>query len=146
MKWNWGTKLVIWMAAFMTLIIVFTVLMFREDISLVEADYYPKGQTHQELIDKKHNANTLAEQITVNNNNGWLEIQFPASIAAESISGKVQLYYITDDKQDQHIPIKVNENGLMTISAQALKGRYILKIDWKSGAKAYYNELKISLP
>lgn len=146
MKWNWGTKLVIWMAAFMTLIIVFAVLMVSEEVSLVEADYYPKGQTHQKLIDKKHNANNLADQITVKNMNGRLELQFPVNIVKEPISGEVQLYHVMDDKQDQYIPVKLNESGLMNINVAGLSGRYILKIDWKTSTSDYYTELKISLP
>ena len=146
MKWNWGTKLVIWMAAFMTLIIVFAVLMINEDISLVEADYYPKGQTHQELIDKKHNANNLEDQITAKIVNGQIELQFPVNIVKEPISGEVQLYHVMDDKQDQFIPVRLNESGLMVINVSKLSGRYILKIDWKTATNDYYTELKISLP
>jgi hypothetical protein len=146
MKWNWGTKLVLWMVAFMTLIIVFAVLMINEDVSLVETDYYPKGQTHQELIEKKHNANSLSGQITVKNNDGQLELQFPVGVVSESVSGELHLYHIADDKQDQFIPIKLNENGVMAINVVGLSGRFILKIDWKTASDKYYTELKISLP
>lgn len=146
MKWNWGTKLVLWMAAFMTLIIVFAVLMINEDVSLVEADYYPKGQTHQELIDKKHKANSLSDQITMKNNNGRLELQFPVDVVNEPISGELQLYHVVDDKRDQYVPVELNESGLMVINVAGLSGRYILKIDWKTTADEYYTELKINLP
>ncbi|MBZ0242386.1 MAG: FixH family protein [Bacteroidales bacterium] len=146
MKWNWGTKLVLWMGAFMTLIIVFTALMMNEDISLVEKDYYPKGQAHQELIDKKHKAENLADQIRLRKNNGRIELQFPVDILKEAISGELQLYHVEDDKQDQYFAVDLDDSGMMAIDVLGLSGRYTLKIDWETASDKYYTELKGSLP
>ncbi len=146
MKWNWGTKLVLWMAAFMTLIIVFAVLMINEEVNLVTADYYPKGQTHQEQIDRRHNADKLSDQIKVIKNNGQLELQFPIDVDYKSVSGEVQLYHVMDDKLDQFIAIKLDENRKMYIDVQNLMGRYILKINWKNLDTSYYSEIRTQLP
>ncbi|MBU2558851.1 MAG: FixH family protein [Bacteroidetes bacterium] len=146
MKWNWGTKLVVWMAAFMTMLVIFAVLMINEEISLVEVDYYPKGQTHQELIEKKQNAKSLTDQITVVNNKGVLEIQFPLDLDPELISGNVHLYHVMDDKLDKYAEIRVNETSMMMLDLVGLSGRYLVKIDWKYLEIDYYTELKLNLP
>jgi hypothetical protein len=146
MKWNWGTKLVIWMAAFMTLIIVFAVLMINVEVNLVSADYYPKGQTHQELIDKRHNADKLSDQIQLIKDNGQLVLQFPMDMDYKTVHGEVQLYHVMDDKQDQFSVVKLDENRKMYIDANKLKGRYILKIDWKNLETSYYTEIRTQLP
>lgn len=45
MKWNWGTKLVVSMAAFMTMVIVFVVLMMQQSVDLVRVITTQKDST-----------------------------------------------------------------------------------------------------
>ncbi|MBG0782149.1 MAG: FixH family protein [Bacteroidales bacterium] len=146
MKWNWGTKLFIWTAAFMIMLIVFAVLMMREEISLVEPDYYPKGQTHQELIDKRRNARSLSEQISLNLDDEVLLLQFPAALEPKSISGNVQLYHVAEQDKDALFELNPDTSGLMRIEVGSLHGRYILKIDWKYLETTYYTEKQVNIP
>ena len=61
MKWNWGTKLFIFTALFMIFMVILAVLSFRQDLHLVENDYYPKALEFQKKIDKmnKMTAHTI---------------------------------------------------------------------------------------
>ncbi|RZL34263.1 MAG: nitrogen fixation protein FixH, partial [Pedobacter sp.] len=54
---NWGTKLVLGMAAFMLFVIGMVVYMFRVhgNDSLVEEDYYEKGLDYDKEYDAKRN-------------------------------------------------------------------------------------------
>lgn len=146
MKWNWGTKLMIAMAAFMVMVIIFVVLMMRESISLVEKDYYPKGQTHQELIDKKRNAGNLGEGITVIKKEGVISFVFPENFKPELISGTVHMYHRIDDTMDWFTDLKPNSEGVFDVSVEGLSGRYIAKIDWSYEGTDYYVEKSLDLP
>ncbi|MDD4372862.1 MAG: FixH family protein [Bacteroidales bacterium] len=145
MKWNWGTKLFIWTAAFMIMLIVFAALMMREEISLVEPDYYPKGQSHQDLIEKRQNALSLSEQINVKVEGGILILQFPEMIEPEYITGEIQLYHIADDTKDKIFLIETDTNGKLYFDVTSLKGRYMLKMDWQYKQSNYYTEKQINI-
>ncbi len=140
MKWNWGTKLFIATAAFMVMLIIFAILMMKERISLVEKDYYPKGQDYQQQIDKKNNANSLSDQISVDVTGNELILQFPEPLIPGSISGSIQFYNVVDDLFDKYVTLEVDTNGQMRIPIELSKGRYLMKMDWKHEGSLYYTE------
>ncbi len=146
MKWNWGTKLFILTAAFMIMLIIFAVLMIREEINLVEPDYYPKGQTHQELIEKRQNASSLSDQIQVKVENGQLKLVFPDVLGSEEISGKIHLYHIAEESKDAVFEINPDTNNVVVFNVANLQGRYKLKMDWEHNGSAYYTEKQINIP
>jgi hypothetical protein len=146
MKWNWGTKLVVSMAAFMTMVIVFVVLMMQQSVDLVESDYYPKGQAHQQLIDKRNNAAVFADSILVKHLNDMVQIQFPQKAITGKVEGKVHFYQRVSDKNDQVAKLTVDSLGIFRFPANLLKGRYVVKIDWISGGNEYYAEKTLDLP
>jgi nitrogen fixation protein FixH len=146
MKWNWGTKLVLAMAAFMTLVIIFVVLMMQESVDLVEKDYYPKGQAHQQLIDKRNNASGFADSILVSLSQGDVMISFPQQANPKGIKGTVHFYQRISGDNDQFADLSLDSAGVFRYPANMLQGRYILKIDWTNGDQSYYTEKTIDLP
>lgn len=145
MKWNWGTKLVLAMAAFMAMIIIFVVLMMREDIHLVEKSYYPKGLTFQEMIDKKGRGAAFDDSISVAVNSNLIVLSFPATIDPAGVSGSLHVYNRMEETGDRVFDLKADEDGEFVFPVDGLDGRYILKIDWKYGDKTYYNEKKVTI-
>jgi hypothetical protein len=146
MKWNWGTKLVVAMAAFMTMVIIFVVLMFQESVDLVEKDYYPKGQAHQQLIDKRNNAAHFADSITATLSDGEVLISFPQIADPNGIRGTVHFYQRISGDKDQFAELTLDSLGVFRYPAGLLRGRYILKIDWTNGGQSFYTEKTIDLP
>jgi len=145
MKWNWGTKLVLAMAAFMTMVIIFVVLMMRENVSLVEKDYYPKGQAFQEQIDKSHNAEPWLSKIAISTEDQILKVRFPDEFDPSQISGSIHLYHRSEDGRDLYFELKNPSDSLFTFPVGNIRGRYILKLDWMYGQKGYYSEHSLEL-
>ncbi|MCC7318313.1 MAG: FixH family protein [Bacteroidales bacterium] len=143
MKWNWGTKLALAMAAFMIMIIIFAVLMMRENIQLVEKDYYPKGQAFQELIQKKTNTVPFEEEIKYTIGQGQLQIMFPVFFEPEQIKGTVHFYNRMEEFGDKTFELKPDANGFFKFPLPELHGRYIVKIDWTFNNQGYYTEKTI---
>jgi len=125
MKWNWGTKLAIAMAAFMIMIIIFATLMMRESVDLVEKDYYPKGQAFQDLIQKKSNAEPFAEQIQLEKKDGVLQIHFPEFFTPSGLKGSVFFYNRVIDSGDMTYVLTATTDGAFTVPLDGLSGRYI---------------------
>lgn len=146
MKWNWGTKLALWMAAFMLMIIVFVVLMMRENVSLVEKDYYPKGQSHQDLIDKKRNTGNVDELIRFEKTEQGLKLVFPDFFDKEAIRGNVHFYQRMDAGGDKIVALEHYDSVGFILPIEGLNGRYIGRIDWEYEGVAYYSEKSITLP
>lgn len=144
-KWNWGTKLVIAMAAFMLMVLSFVFVMLRQDINLVEKDYYPKGQAHQELIVKIRQTMPYANEILASFEDEEIRVSFPAFFRPETIRGSVHLYHRIDDANDRFSDLVINENGIFTYPASDLSGRYILKISWQQDGIDYYTEKNVTI-
>jgi len=146
MKWNWGTKLALAMAAFMIMVIVFVVLMFRESVDLVEKDYYPKGQAYQQQIDKKNNAAGMEELVSLGMNDGFVEVKFPGNMMPDSIRGEVQFYNRVTDLKDRFASLRVDSAHVFRYPSADLHGRYLVKIDWTYLGTPYYLEKSITIP
>ncbi len=145
MKWNWGTKLMLAMAAFMVMLITFAVLMMKEEINLVDKEYYPKGQAYQEMIGKKERAAVFADSIVAVEQQQQIVLSFPASVAPEKIRGTLHFYDRMQQAGDRFFDLKAPTNGQFVFPINELHGRYILKIDWEYEGQTYYNEIKLTL-
>ncbi len=143
MKWNWGTKLVIAMAAFMIMVIAMVIYMMRQDVSLVEPDYYPRGQAYEELIQKARNTIPFAEDIQAKVENGTVMVVFPPFFEPEATKGEVHFYHRMSDSGDHHVDLVLDNSGLFSYPSSELKGRYVLKIDWEQHGIGYYTEKNI---
>ncbi len=145
MKWNWGSKIVVAMAAFMIMIIIMVVYMFQQDISLVESDYYPRGQAHQEMIDKTMNTVPYASEIIAGHQNGTIVIRFPGFFRPQAVKGEVHFYHRITDTRDRFTELRLDENGVFSFPAEGLLGRYIIKIDWEQDGIGYYTEKSMTI-
>ncbi len=145
MKINWGTKLAIAMAAFMIMITTFVVLMMREDISLVETDYYPKGQQYQEIIDKKQHSSELKDSLSVVYKDDKINIHFPANMDFHQISGKVQLYNRMSSKLDLYVNLLPDSTNTFGFKTVGIHGRYVVKIEWNYQGISYFNEEPLTI-
>lgn len=71
MKINWGTKLAFFAIAFMIFVVSMVITISRQDVPLVEDNYYEKGLKYQQEID---NNQSLGKQVTmhVQGNEVWI--------------------------------------------------------------------------
>lgn len=146
MEFNWGTKLVISMAAFMIMIIIFVILMASEKVELVEPDYYPKGQNYQEHIDSKLRADQLTESVKIAVENGNLKINFPVQFDYTKVTGTVDFHHRSESNKDFQTELKPDLSGVSTHEISHLHGRYLLQIEWKYNEKTYFTEESLNLP
>ena len=146
MKWNWGTGLVIAMAAFMTFILYFVVKMsttesFSHD--LVTEDYYAKEMLYQNEIDAETNTNNLTEKfVSKKTENGWLLV-FPKELEPSKINGKVFLYRPSNETLDFDFELKLTSSHLLIPDNKMLDGRWNITIDWTYDGKPFLYKKQI---
>ena len=147
MKWNWGTGIVVGLAAFMSFIIFLVVKMTtNENYShdLVTDEYYAKEMKYQTEIDAETNTYNLKEIIKSNKTDkGWLLV-FPEELEPSKIKGKVFLYRPSNQKLDFDLPLNLTSSNLLIPEHRMLDGRWNITIDWTYEGKPYLYKKQIT--
>ena len=120
MKWNWGTKLVVAMAVFMGFIIVLVIQSAKNDVNLVEKDYYPKGLKYQDRLDEIENA---------------------APFQIKPDTGSLYFFRPSDTDFDKLYKLEPNSKYAQFLPKNDFqKGKYLVKIYWQENNMGYYVE------
>ena len=143
-KWNWGTKLFIFTTMFMIFILVFVYLTTLQDRTLVEDEYYQHSLVFQEKINKINNSNALQEKVEIIEGPQHISITFQTFFNPAEISGTIHFYRPSNIKGDVIIPIELDSTRQIVYPVKKLmRGRYIVKINYKYKDKEYYQEKDI---
>ncbi|SOD14467.1 FixH family protein [Pedobacter xixiisoli] len=133
---NWGTKLVLGMAAFMSFIIGMVVYMFKQhgNDSLVEEDYYEKGINYDREYEAK--SNTLNDDATPEIKQSQSQLIIQLKDAAD-----YQLTLMRPSAKEKDVKSSgktIDDGNLIIIEAGNLdKGLWSLKLEWRSNGKDY---------
>lgn len=137
-KWNWGTKLAIWIVAFVVFMLTLVFMTTTYEINLVEKDYYPKGLKYQNRIDAIKNAKDIGAVFTINQDENNIIVNTP-NIKADS--GSMLFFRPSENRLDKSYKLVINKNGKIIIPKDEFSfGRYILKINWFDKNNEYYIE------
>ncbi len=137
-KWNWGTKLAIWIIAFIVFILTLVFMTTKVKVNLVEKDYYPKGLNYQSRIDAIENAKDINAVFISSQNENNVQIEIPD---IESDSGTILFFRPSGHEFDKVYNIVTDTSNQLIVSKTDLKeGKYILKINWFNNGVKYYVE------
>ncbi len=136
---NWGTKLVIGMALFMSFIITLAVLMIRSDSDdLVDTNYYEKGiEYDKDYVRKNQLIKDKAEpEISVNDQ---LTIIFKSPAM-----GSIRFIHPSDKTKDSTMNINSGTGLQVDFPLDGLrKGHWKIYLEWESNGKSYIFEKNI---
>ncbi len=137
-KWNWGTKLTLFIILFMGFIFVLVYYTTQNRIILVEKDYYPKGMKFQDRIDERNNALHLKDSFQIVQNKDFVVVSFPE---INPDTGTVVFFRHNNSQLDQTIKIKTDNDSKMYFSVNDFeKGKYLVKFHWFEKKKGFYVE------
>lgn len=140
MKINWGTGLVIGMAAFISFIMYFVVTMMTGkdyEHDLVVEDYYKAELHYQQDIDAKNNALALNKEIRLSERNGKLVLHFPESIHIDE-EARATFYRPSNKALDFSISLSELTNGEIIIPEEKLvAGRWNMSVNWSHKGKDF---------
>jgi len=140
-KWNWGTKLVIWIVVFVLFILTLVYLSFGYDVNLVEKDYYPKGLVYQSRINAIENAKDLGVMFEIKQNNDNINISIPD---IESDSGIITFFRPSDVNFDRAYKLETNRKVEIPTD-HFTRGKYIVRFNWWHGDKEFYFEQMLNV-
>ena len=140
---NWGTKLVVAMALFMAFIITLSIKMvFSNDDSLIENDYYEQGLKYNERYDAKRSAMADSVVPLINVNDQGLSISF-----ADSAKCRLSFKRLSDAKMDTALERLTDEDYSVKVLEGDLKsGPWMLSMNYIVKGKTYLLEQEIKMP
>ncbi|NCA84337.1 MAG: hypothetical protein EOM83_02045 [Clostridia bacterium] len=144
LRFTWGTGIVLVLIVFAGAMALLVTIAFRQSINLEYDDYYPREIAHQTLIDKRNNAATLPEEVTILKGDGIIDICFPQIFNRDSLVGTIHLFRPADNTRDVTMLIKTDTAGRQIIPTGNLDlGVYVVKIDWEYGGVYYFTEQEV---
>ncbi|MDB5013958.1 MAG: FixH family protein [Daejeonella sp.] len=141
---NWGKKLIIGMVLFMIFIVTLGTIMIMKgkDDSLIENDYYEKGQT----FDKDYNAKQRAIDDlvipSININDLGLTITFPVPVTYKLICRRS-----SDKDLDKTFDGSTDEDrNIQVLKSELEPGPWLIRIEYAASGKNYLFETEIDMP
>jgi hypothetical protein len=133
---NWGTKIVLGMAAFMSFIIGMAIYMFNNygKDALVEDDYYEKGVNYNQEFEAKTNVlnDNAAPLIKITKTQLIVELKDSADYELTLIRPSAKS---ADTKSKGHT---IGESNLILVDLAGMdRGLWQLKLTWNNGGKDY---------
>lgn len=147
MKFNWGTGIVIGMAAFMIFILQYVIRVQideKYDNELVTDQYYQKEVEINENRLKQENANKL-DNLRIETTENGIVIYFPNEFKANEIKGTISLYRPSNQSFDQTIPLELSSNHLLIPNSKLVGGRWDISIDFTYQSISYLKQQTLVL-
>src|SRR5690606_36918435 len=140
---NWGTKLVIGMALFMSFILILVLKMaFSPEDALIDKDYYEKGQNYNVEYDAKQRAVQDSVVPEINVSEDGLTINFK-----QAVDYKLTAKRPSDIKMDKQFDGKTDETFSINLPESELaKGPWKLTLQFNISDKEYLVEREIIMP
>ncbi len=140
---NWGTKLTIGLTLFMGFIVTLVVLMVapHKADSLIENDYYERGQAYDTDYNQKEAAKKDGMVPGIVTDSAGLAVSF-----AKAVTYHIELRRLSDSKFDKSFKA---DSAIMKIFIPAHElesGSWLLRIRYQAGGEQYLYQHKILLP
>lgn len=143
---NWSTRIVLLYSGFVVMMLALVFGASSQDFHLVTEDYYAEELDYQQKIYATQNAKALVSPLLIEQEmaNKEIFLTFP-SIHTE-IVGEVSFYKPDNAKEDKTVVLKPI-SGKQTLSLAGMRqGRWMMKVQWESGGKMFYQEEGIFIP
>lgn len=139
-KINWGTGIAIAIALFIVFILSFvykSIFIEKYEHHLVSEDYYKDELHYQEEIDKLNNVKNLSENVSLNNSENGITIQFPKDKDFNKIKGTVNFLRRSNDKLDFERKINLSSHSMLIEDSILIKGKWEIRVDWQYEEEEY---------
>lgn len=131
---NWGKGIIIGMGLFMSFIITLVVIMMRQDIDLVQEDYYQKELEYNKQYEAESNYMSAKDSIWMELSSDNLYLHFPEVFQTGKTS--VQLIRPNDKSMDLVLSLEALETVKIPLKGMA-KGNFNCKVSGVHQGKPY---------
>ena len=140
---NWGWKLIVASALFMSMIIYFVVQSMRHETAMVSDHYYEEELHYQDKLDAIARANSLSQPVDITRNGDQLIVHYPQAML--QATGEIVLYNTAKEGFDKTFPCVTKDSVQRIENSGLIKGRYIAKTSLTKDGQQYYFEKRITI-
>ena len=150
MKFNWGTGIFIVLVIFVLSMAMLVIIANNQEVNLVTQDYYPKGISYQDQIDKEKRTKQSTTGLTIKQDETNITIGFPDLYDGNKISGtiigEILFFYPVSYRYDRKFKINLDDSFNKNIPKDSIRpGRCIIKVEWTVDSLDYYQEQEMIL-
>ena len=146
-KFGWGWGIALFYMSFVVFMLFMVWNANRQQVEMVDQDYYKKELAYQSQIDKQKRTGTLSQPLRWKLDSGEMILNFPAEVASKGVNADILFYRPSDSRMDVSISAGTGPDGECRINTEKLRrGLYLMQITWRAGGLEYYNEEKIQIP
>lgn len=143
---NWSTRIVLLYSGFVVMMLALVFGASSQDFHLVTEDYYAEELDYQEKIYASQNAKALESPLLIEIEMADKEIFLAFPATQTDVVGEVDFYKPDNANEDRTIVLKP-VSGKQTLSLAGMRhGRWVMKVQWESGGKMFYQEEGIFIP
>jgi FixH len=138
---NWGIRIVLLYAAFVTGILYLVYRSSRESIDLVEQDYYAKELRYQDRIDAIQLAQVDSMRVVFNydKRSGLLTIDLSDSL---DLNGNLHFYKPDNANHDFKLSLNGHIGEFRILTDTLARGLWRIKADYAVNDRSYYREFE----
>ena len=140
---NWGYKILLVYAVFVSGIMFLVFKSSSQKMDLVTTDYYAKELKYQLKIDAMNRVGLLSDTVKYEMNEGKLTVVFPKDFAGKKITGDVVLYCPSDEDKDITQTFSIQDAPLFVPVGVLNKKEFELQLSWQADGRSYYFEKKL---
>lgn len=143
---NWGARIILAYFGFMAIIAAMVTISMKQDVYLVEKDYYKQEIAYQDQIERIENNRSLGEKglkLTHVTQPNRLKLYPPEG---RSITAELLFFRPSDASKDKKYEVILKDAHWKNLTLDDFeKGLWKLKVNWKDGGKSYYMEKTLVL-
>jgi hypothetical protein len=142
---GWGNRILILFIAFAAGMSYLVYRSMHVDFQLVEKDYYKSELQYQDVIDGTNRVNRLSSAVKIEQTKSGIELQLPAEMKNETVTGEVWFYCAYDKDKDKKVNLNSTGNIYLINASEIQPARYTVKINWTCKGKNYFSEKQLTV-
>jgi nitrogen fixation protein FixH len=140
----WPTAIIAYFVVFISFIVGFIAFASRQNVELVQQDYYSEEILFQKQIDRRARAAQLRDHIFISYDQarGVLKVRMPQEQLGHGLDGRIVFYRPSDSRLDRELKLNLTREGSQEIGVGAFpKGLWKVRVNWSAAGNDYsYDE------
>jgi hypothetical protein len=142
--WPWG--IVIFFVLFASGMAVVIAIAASHRDPLVSENYYEQELKYQNQIDSAARTKNSGASVALDTAGNSLVVTLPPAMAAQKISGGIELYRPSAPELDRWFPLQPQAGGVQKVDvSQLASGLWVARVKWSAGGQDYFLEQKITV-
>ena len=144
----WPRALAIYFTVFISFLIVFITWAVRQNMDLVQEDYYNQEMLFQKRLDTMNRTRAFARETAIQTDaaSQAIMIQLPADHVRQGVTGEIHLYRPSDAMLDRKLKLRPDHAGTQRVDTTGLQpGLWKVRVQWGANGEEFYLDRSIVL-